>query len=414
MTLDALHHDLLAHLLRTDAIQWPDGHTTLEVLDAWRGQRGCRLLKPTDWRRAVTLNGTQVVQIGQRVGGPSPVRAIGNKADFAMHLSAGRCTHAEVRQILSAAYGNQQLKAAIIAYMACNFRAVIVDEVFDADQLDLAVIHLACEAAEMRVTVIGDPWQALYGFRGARPDLVPSLTEGKFVDASVTYSFRYEDISLRRMTEELRLGRPVGLVHGSPSEVDVVLASQWSDLWSVGENVLPLSFGHPDNFTDAVIALLLDVVVAAQFGEDSVFSHEALSILNIDPRQFKLVGSSLLRDALKILESDDPDSPATTLAALRQAAKALNCPYQLRRLRAESEQKQLARVSDLRRRLRAGSRLIPGVTVHQAKGREWDVVGVRLSESQKRQISSGLSQEQDSDRVLYVALTRARQRVVIV
>jgi DNA helicase-2/ATP-dependent DNA helicase PcrA len=216
------------------------------------------------------------------------------------------------------------------------------------------------------------------------------------------------------MTEELRLGRPAGLVQGSPSKVDVVLASHWGDLWSVGENVLPLSFGHPDNFTDAVIALLLDVVVAAQFGEDSVFSHEALSILNIDPREFKLVGRSLLRDALKILESDDPDSPATTLAALRQAAKALNCPYRLQRLRAESEQKQLARVSELRRRLRAGSRLIPGLTVHQAKGREWDVVGVRLSEPQKRQISSGLRQEEDTDRVLYVALTRARREVVVV
>jgi DNA helicase-2/ATP-dependent DNA helicase PcrA len=306
------------------------------------------------------------------------------------------------------------LKAAIVAYIASNFRAIIVDEVFDADELDLDVIRLACQTAEMRVTVIGDPWQALYGFRGARPDLVPSLTQGKFVDASVTYSFRYEDNSLRRMTEELRLGRPAGLVQGSPSKVDVVLASHWGDLWSVGENVLPLSFGHPDNFTDAVIALLLDVVVAAQFGEDSVFSHEALSILNIDPREFKLVGRSLLRDALKILESDDPDSPATTLAALRQAAKALNCPYRLQRLRAESEQKQLARVSELRRRLRAGSRLIPGLTVHQAKGREWDVVGVRLSEPQKRQISSGLRQEEDTDRVLYVALTRARREVVVV
>jgi UvrD/REP helicase N-terminal domain len=48
-------------------------------------------------------------------------------------------------------------------------RALVVDEVFDANRLDLAIVELAMESG-LEVTIIGDPWQALYGFRGARPE----------------------------------------------------------------------------------------------------------------------------------------------------------------------------------------------------------------------------------------------------
>ena len=43
ITLDTLHGDLVG-LLRTGRIQWPGGHTDLEVLDVWRGRQGCRYL----------------------------------------------------------------------------------------------------------------------------------------------------------------------------------------------------------------------------------------------------------------------------------------------------------------------------------------------------------------------------------
>ena len=44
ITLDTLHGDLVGLLVRSGRIQWPGGHTDLEVLDVWRGRQGCRYL----------------------------------------------------------------------------------------------------------------------------------------------------------------------------------------------------------------------------------------------------------------------------------------------------------------------------------------------------------------------------------
>ena len=54
------------------------------------------------------------------------------------------------------------------------------------------------------------------------------------------------------------------------------------------------------------------------------------------------------------------------------------------------------------------------MTIHQAKGREWDRVGVRLRESDAARLTAGLDRNIESDRVLYVALTRARYDVCMV
>jgi DNA helicase-2/ATP-dependent DNA helicase PcrA len=54
------------------------------------------------------------------------------------------------------------------------------------------------------------------------------------------------------------------------------------------------------------------------------------------------------------------------------------------------------------------------MTIHQAKGREWTAVGVRLKPSQVELLGSGLIETNQEDRALYVALTRARERVRLV
>ncbi|WOZ03396.1 ATP-binding domain-containing protein [Streptomyces violaceoruber] len=57
-------------------------------------------------------------------------------------------------------------------------------------------------------------------------------------------------------------------------------------------------------------------------------------------------------------------------------------------------------------------RLVPGLTCHQAKGREWDAVGVRLEESDVAALHTGLVLQVEEHRSLYVALTRARHLTV--
>ena len=48
------------------------------------------------------------------------------------------------------------------------------------------------------------------------------------------------------------------------------------------------------------------------------------------------------------------------------------------------------------------------MTIHQAKGQEWDHVGVRLTPGEIGRLTRGLDPDVEADRALYVALTRAR------
>ncbi|WP_449061824.1 hypothetical protein [Planomonospora algeriensis] len=76
----------------------------------------------------------------------------------------------------------------------------------------------------------------------------------------------------------------------------------------------------------------------------------------------------------------------------------------------------LVRGENFRKNLRALGRrvgsdpagFIPGLTVHQAKGREWDAIGFLPQETDLAALRSGLSHHRISDRLIYAALTRGR------
>jgi DNA helicase-2/ATP-dependent DNA helicase PcrA len=54
------------------------------------------------------------------------------------------------------------------------------------------------------------------------------------------------------------------------------------------------------------------------------------------------------------------------------------------------------------------------LSVHQAKGREYDRVGRKLKDPEVCRLAAGLDSDQHNDRVLYVAATRARRGTVLV
>jgi DNA helicase-2/ATP-dependent DNA helicase PcrA len=89
----------------------------------------------------------------------------------------------------------------------------------------------------------------------------------------------------------------------------------------------------------------------------------------------------------------------------------MGAPRRPRAGSGENEQRQIERLASLAARLHAADPLVPGMTIHQAKGREWNHVGVILSTNELARLSSGLDRETESDRALYVALTRARDSV---
>jgi DNA helicase II / ATP-dependent DNA helicase PcrA len=412
-TLDALHCEVLRHLLVIGTLKWPGGHTELTVLDTWRGQTGSRYLLPDQgWRRAATVSGDgRVISVGRPI-----TRAgygIGTRAPFEAHLAAGICTHDEVRSVLRAVVSRDDLRPAVADYLRDTTSSLIVDEVFDADNLDVAVILLA-GLSGIPTTLIGDPWQALYEFRGAPPELVPKLVETQGYETfPVTQSFRFVTSETQKLAADLRAGRPVDVQTASTGEVDVVLAPEWEMLWQADPRVLPLSFGRIDNQTDAAIVLLLDQLVGAHFARGAIFAQEAMTLLDLDPDVVRVQGAEKLRPVLDTLRTESPDAAARAIRQLRTALRDLGSPRQLRALAATGEAQQQARLEALALRLRSGAH-VPGMTIHQAKGMEWTAVGVRLGPTHLERLRSGLDESKADDRAVYVALTRARERVRLV
>jgi uncharacterized protein (TIGR00375 family) len=62
-----------------------------------------------------------------------------------------------------------------VGSFASPYRHILVDEVQDLSPLQLAVIEGLAKAPETTVFAIGDPNQAIYGFRGAAPDMAGRL-----------------------------------------------------------------------------------------------------------------------------------------------------------------------------------------------------------------------------------------------
>lgn len=409
-TLDSLHVEVLTSWLRDGLVEWPGGHTELTVLDTWRGQSGARYLLPDQgWRRAAQLTGRSVRSRGVPI--KSRGYGIGTKAAFEAHLRAGLCTHEEVRSVVRDGLGRPEIREHVTRRFAETVRSAIIDEVFDANRLDLELIWLLADSGAS-VTLIGDPWQALYEFRGADPDLVPGLVESAGYDEfKVSDSFRFGTPQMVDLATDLRAGRGVALPHGNAEDCDVVLASEWASLWSGPEVVLPMSFGKIDNQSDACLVILLDHLVRGRFGHPAVFLGEATALLGLDQQSLIRRGGEELAPIVELLAGSGATNPEAVIAALRAAMRRLGSDRALRRLAADREAALLARIKELAARLGAEAPAVPGLTVHQAKGREWARVGVVLTEKQADRLAKGLEEGRHDDRVLYVALTRARESV---
>lgn len=174
-TIDAELVKVLCHLLRTGQLRWPGAHTDLDPIDSWNAHPKYKWLPKPQWGCYVPgLAGRDIVP--QRVVGPQQGFT---KTDLLTELSAGECTHDDIRRVIATALNDPQLRVRVASHRRETVSHLIIDEVFDADELDLDLIRLHCEA-NIPVTVIGDRWQALYEFRNARPELVrkPSTTSG--------------------------------------------------------------------------------------------------------------------------------------------------------------------------------------------------------------------------------------------
>lgn len=407
-TLDGLHHRLVLHLLTDHDVRWPGDHKELVVLDTWRGQAGARpLTADSRYCRVARLSGRTVVTDGMRIG--RPTFGYGNKRPHEAMLSAGFCTHEELRDVLRDALRDPELRGAIGDYLRRTAKAVIVDEIFDGNGLDLEIVKVAAES-DIPTTVIGDPWQALYEFRGAEPELVPGfIADLGFETFRITQCFRFATEEMRALGTDLRAGNPVALTVGEAAESDVVLASWWRHLWEVSDDVLPLAFGQIHNRTDAALALLLEPIAAGRFGQLARAAPEAALSLNLTPEQVRNQVPSAIEPVLDRIAGGTLSDASAGLLLLRRALRDLG-GREIPALHGSNEAQRVASLLALSKRLRKRV-LVPGMTVHQAKGREWGKVAVYLQPGQTARLAAGLEAVRHADREIYVALTRAREVV---
>jgi ATP-dependent DNA helicase UvrD/PcrA len=204
----------------------------------------------------------------------------------------------------------------------------------------------------------------------------------------------------------------VRLIAGTAVDADVVLASNWLRLRDVSDDVLPFAFGQINNRTDAALALLLAPLAASHFGPLARAAPEAAVALNLT---LEFVRDELPDALPPVVERvaggtvSDAEAALTLLRRILREAGGRNIPA----LAVNQEQTRVRELVALSRRL-GKSRLVPAMTIHQAKGREWTNVAVHLRPAQVDRLAAGLQEDRSGDRELYVALTRAKESVRLV
>ena len=397
VTLDTLIYSLLEYLLETGQVRWPGGHRHLEVRDSWKAIADHLWIRSTI---GLNFDGTNVT-VWTGYDRRSATRV--NPQQYNSAIRAGICTHEEIRTVLDLALTLPNIAESLTQRLATTVCALIVDEIFDANRLDIAVIELA--AGVCPVTVVGDPWQALYGFRGARPDAVPGMLQRTgMVRLPLKSSFRWRNEEQRQLADNLRQGEGVTLPSGSEDDVNVVLACQWKQLWDVGAHILPLAYGSAKgNTPEAAATLLLNQLTRTVLGENATYLSDALAMLGISDSDAPRRLEPALQEVIETLTSSGRAALNTAYQSLVHAVRS-----ESRRELPAPHWRYTERLDVLRSRLAYSGQFVAGMTVHQAKGREWDHVGVRLSEDERATLAAGLSVDNERHRQLYVACTRAR------
>ncbi|MGW6904823.1 UvrD-helicase domain-containing protein [Streptomyces sp. NPDC054940] len=396
VTLDTLLCDLLFHLLDEGVLHWPGGHTELDVLDTWRTTLPT---KPSRIKPVLQVDGGHIVirtvNEPQRASHPSAI-------DFKAAVSAGACTHDNVREVLQEALTAGPARRALISYFEATVRSLTVDEVFDANDLDREIFSLAASASSS-LTLVGDPWQALYQFRGARPAAMEAyIRENGFTTHYLDDSFRWGTDRQAWLTRRLRRSLPVTLPAGSAHDADMVLALNWQALWECDPRVLPLAIAPGiSQVQKAICTLILNEIAQNALGMQAVFLHDALVTLGLDNESL----ATTLRPYLQSVAADlkDGRQPASVWQRLTlhiaDHMPGINSTQLARKPLLVLKRLQLRLASDL---------LTPGLTCHQSKGREWNTVAVKLSPADASALAHGLDPARANHRALYVALTRAR------
>jgi DNA helicase-2/ATP-dependent DNA helicase PcrA len=402
-TFDELHRLLLRHLVTRDLVRWPSGDFPVKVDDSWQDHPGATGSpgKKTRYTLSLDRNG-EVITVATTSDRIAPKPCFTDPTMLLGAMRSGYCTHAEVRNVLAAALSpnHPAFLEGVTGCLALSYCHIIVDESFDMNQLDAAVIEAAIFAG-VTITLVGDPWQSLYEFRGASPDRVHDLLAAhSFEQIDMPGHRRYRTREMKNLAQSLFDEQPFGVVAGvNGDEFDVVLAHGWNTLWAEHRiEVLPM--GRPSRLDGSELAncfvILLNEVVRGYFGRDAAGVVEARRKLGVHSYEEDIQPAlATLRDSAAPIEE--------VWLALKAAFNPTGLSWKAQGKRATLYMARLRQLCLL------GEPPVLGLTIHQSKGLEWDRVLLLNGElSTAPGVLNKLDRQHEDHRSVYVGLTRAR------
>ncbi|HMA93427.1 MAG TPA: ATP-dependent helicase, partial [Polyangiaceae bacterium] len=251
------------------------------------------------------------------------------------------------------------------AHLAERFVAVCVDEYQDINDVQAALIRLLSPSGH-NLLVIGDPDQAIYGFRGARPGHFTRFSE-TYVEAqsvSLDTSYRLSRPILNVAQAMLGQKRPLSATKSGPKVEIVACPTDASEAEQLLVRIEQL-MGGSSHFA-------IDTGRAAE-AEEPDLGFGDIAILSRLKTQRASICAALSRSAIPclMLGEDEPHDPRSEKIAI--------------------------------------------MTMHASKGREFEVVFVVGVEQGLMPLAlDGLNADPEEERrLMYVAATRAKRRLII-
>ena len=184
----------------------------------------------------------------------------------------------------------------------------------------------------------------------------------------------------------------------------MVLSLWWKGLWELGSGVLPLALhAFKGGNEEAAATLLLNHVTRSIFSLDATYLNDALTALAITDRDVPRQIEPELQEITETLRAGGKASVTAAYAQMAQLVSQIS-PRQLR----PAHHRHTSRLALVQHRIAYPGRPVPGLTTHQAKGGEWEAVGIHLTPEERGTLAAGLRVGRDTDRKLYVACTRAQ------
>lgn len=281
---------------------------------------------------------------------------------------------------------------------------VLVDESQDLNAVQAECVAQLVSTRKARVIFVGDPWQAIYGFRGALNDSMSALAKRfscKVLPLSVCWRCDASMIELAQTT-----GAPIQVAPGKAAGRTETLASYET---VAGDVVLCRTTAPLISAAYKLIAAGKPAIVLGRdIGAGLMALVKKLRARSVNELETKL--SKWCQEEIKQAEEDQKFGKA---AAAEDKAECLSVIIG----NLTGAERTIPNLLEEIERLfsdKATESAVVFSTIHKAKGREWDRVIILDRERMPLRWAKAPWQKQQEIHCMYVAFTRARHELLFV